>query len=175
MKLGLKRGIVKLNYFNPVWIKEYKKEEKFLKMVLGDNIVSIEHFGSTSIEGMPSKPIIDILVGVKSVKNEGRVCLNILKKFPKYFQREKYFSPKNRLLIAKGNDKNRTHYIHIVRYNGRVWKDRLFFRDYLRKDKIKFDQYQRLKEVLSENNLNDRKKYTLAKNKFVKEIIKKQK
>ena len=32
-----------------------------------DQIVEIHHIGSTSIPGMSAKPVIDILIGVKSI------------------------------------------------------------------------------------------------------------
>ena len=36
--------------------------KKLLKEVLGDRIIEIHHIGSTSIEGLKAKPVIDILV-----------------------------------------------------------------------------------------------------------------
>lgn len=38
-----------------------------LKPILADNLIDIEHMGSTSIEGMVAKPQIDILVTVKDL------------------------------------------------------------------------------------------------------------
>ena len=35
--------------------------------IFGDNLVDIEHIGSTAVPGLKSKPIIDILVAVKSL------------------------------------------------------------------------------------------------------------
>ena len=41
--------------------------EKLLKEVLGDRIIEIHHIGSTSIEGLKAKPVIDILVVINSL------------------------------------------------------------------------------------------------------------
>ena len=64
--MALKRGIVELEEYNQNWKKEYKKEEKLLKKLLGDKIIEIHHIGSTSIVGLKAKPVIDILVVLKS-------------------------------------------------------------------------------------------------------------
>ena len=65
--MALKRGIVELAEYNSNWKKEYEKEEKLLKEVLGDRIIEIHHIGSTSIEGLKAKPVIDILVVINSL------------------------------------------------------------------------------------------------------------
>lgn len=44
------------------WTKLYKAESKMLKKALGKDCLTIYHIGATACEGMPSKPIIDILV-----------------------------------------------------------------------------------------------------------------
>ena len=58
--MGLKVGTVKLEKYNPKWKDMYLEEEKKLKEMFGDLALAIEHIGSTSIEGLSAKPIIDI-------------------------------------------------------------------------------------------------------------------
>lgn len=45
----------------------YKGEEKILKKLLKNNIIEIKHVGSTFIEGLCTKPVIDIMVTVKKL------------------------------------------------------------------------------------------------------------
>ncbi len=173
--IGLKRGIVKLTPYQKEWAKEFQNEKLRLEEILGNNALIIEHCGSTSIVGMKAKPVIDVLVGVKTVKKEGRKCEKILDDLANYFSRNAAFPKKDRFVVAKGNDVSRTHYIHIVKYNGAIWKKTLFFRDYLRTHDKAAQEYSDLKDDLHKKHPNERRTYTKNKSVFVRGILKKMK
>ena len=59
--------------YDPNWKTMFEAEEKILKSILSDEIIKIEHFGSTSIEGLSAKPIIDIMALVKNIEQIERV------------------------------------------------------------------------------------------------------
>ena len=46
--------------YNPMWKEEFQKIKNELLKVLKDKVIAIEHVGSTSVEGLSAKPIIDI-------------------------------------------------------------------------------------------------------------------
>ncbi len=53
---------------NPAWPFLFKREQKRLLNALDPQlIVGIEHFGSTAIPGLSAKPIIDVLIIVRSL------------------------------------------------------------------------------------------------------------
>jgi len=52
------------------WIELFEQEADLLRSILGEQALCIEHIGSTSIPGMASKPIIDIMVAVVSLTQE---------------------------------------------------------------------------------------------------------
>ena len=54
-----KRKIVVLDY-DDNWKEEFMQIKERLDEILSDQIVSIEHVGSTSVIGLAAKPIIDI-------------------------------------------------------------------------------------------------------------------
>jgi len=56
-----------LQEYNPDWKNQFIKYSELIKPTIGENLISIEHMGSTSIEGMFTKPQIDILVVVKNL------------------------------------------------------------------------------------------------------------
>lgn len=169
--VGLKRKTVKLSPYSKKWVLEFEKEKRNLQKILCDKVVCIEHCGSTAVPGLKAKPVIDVLVGVKTVKKEGRYCSNKLNKLKQYHLRNNYFSPKNRLIVAKGNQQVRTHYIHIVRYKGAIWNRLIKFRDILRNNKKLRLEYQRLKEDLSKAHPGERKVYTKKKSDFIKRVL----
>jgi GrpB-like predicted nucleotidyltransferase (UPF0157 family) len=55
---------------DPRWPDLYAREAARLRRTLGDRVVAIEHVGSTSVPGLPAKPIIDILLVVADPADE---------------------------------------------------------------------------------------------------------
>ncbi|MCX6764168.1 MAG: GrpB family protein [Candidatus Nealsonbacteria bacterium] len=168
--IGLQRKKVKLLPYNPNWEKLYKKEEKLIRSVIGEYIKDIQHVGSTSIPGAKAKPIIDIAIGVESLKI-GKKCIKPLKKLGYQYAYDSKIGGQH--FFAKGKEKNRTHYIHMIKLNGRYWKNCILFRDYLRKHKDIIKKYNNLKEKLAKIYKDDRDTYTIKKSSFIRIIIKK--
>jgi GrpB-like predicted nucleotidyltransferase (UPF0157 family) len=52
---------------NPDWFKTAAKITAQLHKVLGENLLNVEHFGSTSIPGLAAKPVIDLLPIVRDI------------------------------------------------------------------------------------------------------------
>jgi GrpB-like predicted nucleotidyltransferase (UPF0157 family) len=59
--------IVELQPHDPAWIGIAGHEAGRLAAVLGDNLIRIEHVGSTAIPGICAKPTIDLMPLVRSV------------------------------------------------------------------------------------------------------------
>ena len=177
-ELGLKKGFVKVEKYNPEWQEEFNKEKKNLKKIFGDVALSIEHVGSTSIVGLSAKPIIDIAIGVDSLEDIAKVKEKILK-FSYYSIKEN--NADGEILIRRGvpiklgEDKPSfiTHFIHIMEIDGRKHKETLVYRDYLRKNKEALKEYDDLKQKLAIKYQNERKSYTKAKDEFIKSILSK--
>lgn len=55
---------VRLSDYDPTWPLRYAAEETLLREALGSRLLAVEHIGSTSVPGMPSKPTVDILVAL---------------------------------------------------------------------------------------------------------------
>ena len=53
--------------YNPKWKQWFENRRDKIKSLFGENLLSIEHIGSTSIPGMLAKPTIDILVVVRNL------------------------------------------------------------------------------------------------------------
>lgn len=50
------------------WQEEYLKEKDKFCSLLGEEMIAIEHIGSTSIEGLGAKPFIDMMIGVTDLQ-----------------------------------------------------------------------------------------------------------
>ncbi len=166
---GLGRKKVRLLSYNPEWKKLYKKEEKLLRFAIGKYVLDIQHVGSTSIPSSKAKPIIDIAIAVKSLE-VGEKCIKPLERLG--YEHKHDAGIKGRHFFAKGSEMYRTHYIHIEKINGKLWKNHILFRDYLRSHKEVIKEYNELKEKLAKKYKDDRDTYTVKKDPFMKKIMK---
>lgn len=152
------------------WIKLFLKEETKIRKALGkQNVIRIEHIGSTAVANLKAKPTIDILIEVpESVDKE--LVKEKLKKLD-YHYIPKPENPAPHMMFVKGYTlkgfKGQAYHIH-VRHSG-DW-DELYFRDYLRLHPETASEYGELKERLSVEFKNDREEYTHKKTDFIKRI-----
>ena len=170
--MALKRGIVELEDYNYSWKDDYLKEEKLLKELLGNRIIEIHHIGSTSIEGLKAKPIIDILIVIDSLNNISEIE-EILSKYD-YHNRGQQGVP-DRYFFAKGPEEARTHYIHFVEPKSNTYYNQVYFKKYLIEHSEYIKKYCDLKQQLALKYADDRPKYTQGKNEFITDVIKKAK
>jgi len=63
-------GPIYLADYDPSWPVLYEREAARIRGVLGDRVLTLEHVGSTSVPGLPAKPIIDILLAVPDSADE---------------------------------------------------------------------------------------------------------
>lgn len=169
--LGLKRGTVKLREHHEEWARLFVAEKKLLKKTLNNNVVAIEHVGSTAISGVPAKPIIDIRIAVLKLNDQVVEKIDTMLSQIGYFLMHKYPS---RYFFAKGPEECRTHHISLVEIDDKnEWKNTILFRDYLRSNKNDCVDYSNLKTKLAEKFATDRTSYTAAKENYIQSIIKK--
>lgn len=153
--------------YNPLWIKEFNKEKAKIEDILQDNALSIYHIGSTSVPNLPAKPIIDIMVAVRSLDAVDSIAVSFEDIGYEYLGE---FGIKGRRYLRKGGDE-RTHQIHIFKYDDLANITRhLAFRDYLIKHDDVKDKYAELKIRLAEKFPYDIEGYSDGKDDFVKRV-----
>ena len=156
--------IVKIEKYNPNWVQQFKKESKELENQLGSIVRYIYHIGSTAVPDLMAKPIIDIMLDVKSLTDLD----NQSQKLEKIgYEVMGELGIKGRRYFRKG-DNNRTHQIHAFKSEDPNLIRHLAFRDYLIKHKSIADKYGELKRNITEGCNNDIEKYCDEKEPFVK-------
>ena len=179
IELGRKYPILIVKY-DPAWSALYSQEAKFLVDTFGkDMILRTEHFGSTAIPGLASKPSIDILVEIPSFEEAKKIILPVLenKGYIHLWQSDR--SP-GHMMFVKGYGPNgyiegmQLYHLHMAPADHPIWERRLF-RDYLREHKQARKEYEELKYRLAEQFRHDREAYTDGKEEFVNRIMKKAK
>ena len=165
---------VELVDYDPRWPALFIEEEKKLRSVLDPaSMVGLEHFGSTAIPGISAKPIIDILIAVRSLVDARRTYVNPLQSLGYVYWAE---NPKtDRMFFVKGMPPygaRRTHHVHVTEPEGEMWQ-RLAFRDYLRVHPDEARRYENLKRRLVAEHATDREAYTQAKTAYVVDVMRK--
>jgi GrpB-like predicted nucleotidyltransferase (UPF0157 family) len=63
-------GPVHLADYDPDWPALYEREATRVRGLLGDRVLLLEHVGSTSVPGLPAKPVVDMLLAVGDSADE---------------------------------------------------------------------------------------------------------
>ncbi len=164
--------------YNPDWKLFFEEEKILLTEAFGENILlNIEHFGSTSVEGLAAKPTIDILIEVLNLSDEIKQVITEKLETVGYGNMQNA-EKENKMTFGKGYDKHcvgaLTYHVHI-REKGNIRQDEIYFRDCLRQNPDIRDEYAKLKYVLAEKHRYNREDYTQAKTEFIKKITEQQK
>lgn len=65
-----KQETISVEPFTSEWSVQFAEERAKISQVLGENAHTIEHVGSTAVEGLPAKPVMDIDLIVKDPGQE---------------------------------------------------------------------------------------------------------
>lgn len=155
--------------YNSDWPEAFEKECGVLLKTLGDAVGRIEHIGSTSVPGLVSKPIIDIMIGLVDFSVADRLVPEIVSLGYTYFPKWEMVMP-NRRFFKKLVDDTATHHIHMTEINSEFWKRHLLFRNYLRNNPKTADEYAIVKKELAKQDWQDSNDFSDAKTEFIKNI-----
>lgn len=150
--------------YDPEWADRFEAERRLLKPVLRKWMGGgIHHVGSTAVPGLEAKPIIDILVGVHELASsrdaiEPLAGLEYL--YAPYRTEEMHW-------FCKPDPRHRTHHLHLVPAGSPRFRRELAFRDQLRGDPKRAEEYAALKRGLAARFKHDRQAYTDAKASFI--------
>lgn len=160
---------IELAPYDPQWPEQYQRFALWMKSYFGPNVIRrTEHFGSTAIEGMWAKPIIDILVEVPSFADARKCMLSRLSECWEYC----WYNEHMMLIKRDSFMGKRTHHLHLAPAGHPLW-ERLSFRDYLRAHPSDAAAYGALKQQIVSKYHSDRERYTWSKSSFVREITQK--
>lgn len=160
---------VELSPYDNEWPKMFEAEKERIVKTLGSDLIRIEHFGSTSVQGIIAKNTIDILA--EFIPDETRMsCIIERMKTLEYDYMWQEDGEPPYGFFAKGFSgsgiKNQTYFIHTAAADHKLW-DRLYFRDYLREYPAVAAEYEALKIQLAEKFKYNRVGYRIAKTDFV--------
>ncbi len=168
------KEVVDIVEYDDDWPAWFEEEKNHLEEVFPGYFKRIEHFGSTAVEGLCAKPIVDMLIEAESLEDVKKTVVPKLQEpVYDYFWRplfDKYEPPFYAWFIKRGDEGQRTHHLHVVESDSPLW-ERLFFRDYLRLHPEVAAEYCRIKKAAAKQT-EDRVAYTRAKTDFITKYTK---
>jgi GrpB-like predicted nucleotidyltransferase (UPF0157 family) len=159
---------IELVPYDPGWPPRFAEERARLAPLLAPWLCgTIEHIGSTAVPGLVAKPVIDLMAPVRSLA-DARPAIAALAAagychFPYQADVMHWF--------CKPSPALRTHHLHLVPVDGALWRDRLAFRDALRRQPDVAQAYAALKRALATRFPDDREAYTEGKTAFVAQVL----
>jgi len=149
-----------LTEHQPVWKQWYAQEERNLRSELpAETLIRISHIGSTAIDTIWAKPIIDILVEVENTCDMHQVARHIEVCGFRCMSRSESRMSFNKGYAEQGFAQ-KVYHLHL-RYNGD--HDELYFRDYMNDHPTAAREYEELKLRLWKEFEHDRDEYTRQK------------
>jgi GrpB-like predicted nucleotidyltransferase (UPF0157 family) len=166
--LGLPRGTTVIREYDVRWIQEFDTEAETLRSILGASVSEIEHVGSTAVPGLAAKPILDLALAFDSAENltQARRLLRAKGYSDRGDQGEE-----GGVVFVKGPASARTHHLHLVQAGSNQWCRYLTFRDTLRIDQVRREEYATLKKEVASQYRRDRPAYQQAKSAFIQETL----
>ncbi|GGO01203.1 GrpB family protein [Saccharibacillus kuerlensis] len=162
---------VEIKSADPAWVEKGKAEAARLRELLASYGVSeVEHIGSTSIPGLPAKPILDLMAQIPSYAQLEVVIQHLSEEDWHYVPAELDGHEWRRFFVKVENDRRKCH-LHLIQEHEERWHVQLRFRDVLRQRPDLVGEYAQLKMELAERYRDDREAYTQAKSVFIGRVL----
>jgi GrpB-like predicted nucleotidyltransferase (UPF0157 family) len=159
-------GAICIVDYDPDWPRQFECEANRIRSVLGGRALRIEHAGSTSVPGLPAKPIIDIVLVVAESAKEAEYVPALESAGYQLRIREPGWH-EHRMLKGPETDVN----LHVLSTGCPEIDRMLTFRDRLRANASDRELYARSKRALAQQDWKYTQNYADAKTAVIEEII----
>ena len=156
--------------WNPQWKYEYEKIVASLCKDIIYNSIKIEHVGSTSVEGLSAKPVIDLDIVIENDKFE------IIKRLlnDKGYKHEGDLGIEGREAFSySGKEELMTHHLYVCPKNSKELFKHITFRNFLENNPALAAEYSKVKEQAAVLYPDDIDKYMEFKSEIIEKIYKK--
>jgi GrpB-like predicted nucleotidyltransferase (UPF0157 family) len=145
------------------WQAEFAAEAARIQSALGELVVAVEHVGSTALPGVPAKPVIDLLVGLRQLDlgRDGERALRRLGYVSRTRAGRRYF--------RRGSP--RSHFVHLVEWESPEWREYIYFRDWMRARPDEAAAYSAFKRELVRRSGGNRGVYRSEKQRWIEAAL----
>lgn len=165
--LGVRSGEVRLEEVHAEAVQLFNAAEARITNALPVGS-EVEHVGSTAVLGLIAKPIVDIVVGVRSIDEIGEAKAALVRLG--YRDRGWKKEAGGHILDWVDGDVT-TQHVHVAVLGSLEWRNYIEFRDRLKTSADCRRRYETLKKRLAGIHGRDRRSYTDAKASFVLSVL----
>ncbi|MBW4080560.1 GrpB family protein [Paenibacillus sp. S150] len=164
-----KTKVVELVPYDPVWKAEFGRLRDWLLEIMGDLIIAAEHVGSTSVEGLSAKPIIDIDLVMESYA----VLPEIIDRLGQYgYEHQGNLGIEGREAFRREQEDGFMKYhLYVCPKDGKGYLEHIALRDYLRAHPEACQEYEGVKLKLAGQFLYDIDAYCKGKTAVIHSIL----
>ena len=150
------------------WVQSFLEIKAEIKEALGDLALTVEHVGSTSVEGLSAKPVIDIDV---IIENETVLEAVISALAEIGYEHEGDLGIEGREAFRySGKDHLQKHHLYVCPKDSPELRRHLAFRNYLRSNPAAAEEYGRIKAEGARLFPNDIDGYIAYKSPWIREV-----
>jgi GrpB-like predicted nucleotidyltransferase (UPF0157 family) len=160
---GRERVDIKVVDYDESWPQRFQEVAGHIRRALGAKALAVEHIGSTSVPGLAAKPIIDILLTVLDVADEGAYVPALDEIGYSLRVRES----EHRMLRPPARDVH----LHVYEPDRAEVRDYLDLRDWLRVDAADRELYAMTKRRLAQQSWHDMNDYADAKGGVIRDVL----
>jgi GrpB-like predicted nucleotidyltransferase (UPF0157 family) len=164
-------GAILIQDYDLRWPAMFADEWAHIAVALGSVLVTVEHVGSTAVPGLAAKPIIDLLVGVRSLTQARSTCVAPLQQLGYVYLPEYESWLPEELFFRQGPPGPWTHHVHLMEPTAVRWGEQLLFRDYLRAHPEVAQEYGQLKRALAAAVGDDVVGFRAGKRPFIQAVL----
>ena len=163
---GIEKRRIEIVDYDPNWPEKFETHARLIAGALGASALRVEHVGSTSVQGLAAKPIIDILVVVADSASESAYLPRLEAAGYVLRVREPDWN-EHRMLRTPEKDVH----VHVYSAGCAEIERVLAFRDRLRRNADDRTRYERTKRVLAAQEWPDMNAYAEAKTELIESIL----
>lgn len=175
-----------LEEYNPKWKEEFKVIKEGLSEALqGTPFLSIEHVGSTSIEGLSAKPVIDIDIivdkenvqkAIHALVSVGYTALGDMGIHGRFALRQPGFGKEDtatgeKSKIATGTPLNMRRNTYVIEKDCLALKNHLDIKRVLEQDENLRQEYTKVKQTLASKQVEGIAEYANGKSAVLEKIL----
>ena len=165
-ELKPRSGVILIVDYDPEWPHRFEGEAARIRAALGGGALRIEHTGSTSVPGLPAKPILDIVLVVGDSAKEEEYAPALESAGYALRIREPEWH-EHRMFKGSEPDVN----LHVFSTGCPEVDRMLMFRDWLRTNAGDRELYARFKRTLAKQEWKYTQNYADAKTGVIQEIL----
>lgn len=160
------QGKIEVVPYNPQWPAQFEAEAAAILRILGNEVLELEHVGSTSVPGLPAKPILDIDLVVSDSTSESAYVPALEAASYELTIREPHWH-EHRMLKRSAPAVN----LHVWTLGSPEAARHKIFRDWLRGNDADRRAYGSHKQAIAEQDFQYMHEYNNAKSVLIREIL----